>query len=244
LGRFTGADSLVPEQSQGVQAWDRYAYANNNPVKYTDPTGHMICDADGYCGTAAGLAEKRQKGDLLAQPDPLETNLWDLVPVITDFRGVIRGGQVSTWASAQPGFQGQQVALQGWYNNCYGQCHYADAVRLGPSYPTVGGPMPSTPLVEIFSESVGEIAGSVVDIGLTIATGAGVRTLPEPKLDTPRFGIRIAPFGNAGKGPLASQLPHFHFRVGPRIGQSYPGLGWHWHHPWEDITRLINMFLK
>jgi hypothetical protein len=34
-----------------VQAWDRYAYANNNTLKYTDPSGHKICDADGYCGT-------------------------------------------------------------------------------------------------------------------------------------------------------------------------------------------------
>jgi RHS repeat-associated protein len=39
-GRFIQADTDVPE-SQGVQAYDRYAYANNNPVKYTDPSGHF-----------------------------------------------------------------------------------------------------------------------------------------------------------------------------------------------------------
>ena len=42
LGRFAQADSIIP-QNQGVQAWDRYAYSNNNPVKYTDPSGHFTC---------------------------------------------------------------------------------------------------------------------------------------------------------------------------------------------------------
>ena len=42
LGRFIQPDSIVPLASQGVQAWDRYAYVNNNPVRYTDPTGHCI----------------------------------------------------------------------------------------------------------------------------------------------------------------------------------------------------------
>jgi len=39
LGRFAQADTIIP-QNQGVQAWDRYAYTNNNPIRYTDPSGH------------------------------------------------------------------------------------------------------------------------------------------------------------------------------------------------------------
>jgi RHS repeat-associated protein len=42
LGRWAQPDTLIPEQSQGVQAWDRMAYTSNNPVKYNDPTGHCI----------------------------------------------------------------------------------------------------------------------------------------------------------------------------------------------------------
>lgn len=40
LGRFTQPDSIIPLASQGVQAWDRYAYTNNNPIRYNDPSGH------------------------------------------------------------------------------------------------------------------------------------------------------------------------------------------------------------
>ena len=43
LGRFAQADTLIP-QSQGVQAWDRYAYVNNNPIGYMDSSGHCLED--------------------------------------------------------------------------------------------------------------------------------------------------------------------------------------------------------
>jgi RHS repeat-associated protein len=49
LGRFLSADSVIPGAGN-PQAWDRYAGMMNNPLKYTDPSGHETCDSDGQCG--------------------------------------------------------------------------------------------------------------------------------------------------------------------------------------------------
>ncbi|MGI6249741.1 MAG: RHS repeat-associated core domain-containing protein, partial [Anaerolineaceae bacterium] len=45
LGRFMQADTLVPP-TQGTQGFDRYAYVNNNPMRYTDPSGHWISNTN------------------------------------------------------------------------------------------------------------------------------------------------------------------------------------------------------
>lgn len=52
LGRFAQADTIIPELTQGVQAWDGYAYVNNNPVLYDDPSGHFTCKntSEGFTG--------------------------------------------------------------------------------------------------------------------------------------------------------------------------------------------------
>ncbi|MCP4964916.1 MAG: RHS repeat-associated core domain-containing protein [bacterium] len=39
VGRFISADTIVPDPSN-PQALNRYSYVTNNPVRYTDPTGH------------------------------------------------------------------------------------------------------------------------------------------------------------------------------------------------------------
>jgi RHS repeat-associated protein len=39
LGRFAQADTIIPGAGN-PQAWDRYAFVYNNPLQYTDPTGH------------------------------------------------------------------------------------------------------------------------------------------------------------------------------------------------------------
>jgi len=39
VGRFLSADTIVPDPSN-PQSLNRYAYVLNDPVKYTDPTGH------------------------------------------------------------------------------------------------------------------------------------------------------------------------------------------------------------
>ncbi len=47
LGRFIQPDTIVPNPGD-PQALNRYSYAGNNPVRYTDPSGHCI-------GVLAGL---------------------------------------------------------------------------------------------------------------------------------------------------------------------------------------------
>src|SRR3990172_11218889 len=45
LGRFMQPDTLIPEPAN-PQAWNRYGYTQNNPIRYSDPTGHDRCDGD------------------------------------------------------------------------------------------------------------------------------------------------------------------------------------------------------
>ena len=49
LGRFAQADTIVPNAGNS-QAWDRYAYSINNPIKYVDPSGHCWGVASGIRG--------------------------------------------------------------------------------------------------------------------------------------------------------------------------------------------------
>lgn len=39
LGRFVQPDDIIPNLSD-PQSWNRYAYCHNNPLRFTDPTGH------------------------------------------------------------------------------------------------------------------------------------------------------------------------------------------------------------
>ena len=39
VGRMMSADPTVPEPANS-QAWNRYSYVINNPLAYTDPSGH------------------------------------------------------------------------------------------------------------------------------------------------------------------------------------------------------------
>ena len=47
LGRFTSPDTVTPG---GTERLNRYSYGLNNPVKYSDPTGHKACDELGENG--------------------------------------------------------------------------------------------------------------------------------------------------------------------------------------------------
>jgi RHS repeat-associated protein len=65
IGRFVQADTDVPI-NQGVQGLNRYAYVNNNPVRYTDITGQRIDDGCQTEGCSLTQYQKEQDAQKLA----------------------------------------------------------------------------------------------------------------------------------------------------------------------------------
>jgi RHS repeat-associated protein len=55
LGRFVQADSMVPDATD-LQQLNRYTYVSNNPLAFTDPTGHWGAQQQGYLRLAGAIA--------------------------------------------------------------------------------------------------------------------------------------------------------------------------------------------
>lgn len=87
LNRWIQPDTDVPE-SQGVQALDRYAYVNNSPVNYMDPTGHMLskcpdgaCDGDLHDDDPNFKKHTASLGNITASPlEPIGGDVPDYSP--------------------------------------------------------------------------------------------------------------------------------------------------------------------
>jgi RHS repeat-associated protein len=74
LMRFVQADSLVPGATN-PQAWNRYAYVLNDPIRYDDPSGHDVCNEDGYCFGRNGKYRNPRR------TEPLRSNFYYEGPI-------------------------------------------------------------------------------------------------------------------------------------------------------------------
>jgi RHS repeat-associated protein len=107
IGKFISSDTIVPNAAN-PQTYNRYGYAYNNPLKYTDATGHCpwcIAIGVGFL-IGAGISYGSQVIDNLTSGgmsflDALVTNI-DVPKIVTDgVANAIPGGPIIQVAAGQ-----------------------------------------------------------------------------------------------------------------------------------------------
>ena len=124
IGRFMQAGTIVPMATQGTQAFDRYAYVNNNPLRYTDPSGNKACDD--YYGYNCGVYNastinykqlvKNLYGVVFNPKTPFNEEqtkiVYDSLKLMSDSVLNNYGLTGSRWVKET--FEGTMVSLGGW----------------------------------------------------------------------------------------------------------------------------------
>ena len=109
LGRFISPDSIVPEPGN-PQSFNRFAYVYNNPLKYTDPTGHWIESAVDIAFIAYDIWDIHQNGLTWDNGLALAADVGGLLlPGLTGVGMVVRGGKAAK-AAVEAASHGDEAA--------------------------------------------------------------------------------------------------------------------------------------
>ena len=105
-GRFISPDTIV--QSPGdPQTLNRYAYARNNPLLYTDPSGHAFGIDDLIIGIIIGAA----LGATISAITGANIALGALTGAISGAAFALAGGAIESWGLIQQVEAGNQLAI-------------------------------------------------------------------------------------------------------------------------------------
>ncbi|MCL5994832.1 MAG: RHS repeat-associated core domain-containing protein, partial [Chloroflexi bacterium] len=119
LGRFLSADSLVPQPGD-PQSLNRYSYALDNPLKYTDPTGHDVACAGrdaSECGTGGGATP--------SWTDMYQSSVTGIR--VPQLQQIVQSTQPGTYLAPRDGYQS---AIAANYAS-QGYVHWAELIEVG-----------------------------------------------------------------------------------------------------------------
>jgi RHS repeat-associated protein len=169
IGRFTQADSIIPP---GVQGYDRYAYVNNNPLRYIDLSGHCPMCVTVAIGAAIGgvvnaglyIWSETQQSDGFNISD----DLGDLA--VAAVQGVVVGGLIGSGVGA-----GEGLAM---------------AAGLGAASNLVGDQVSNLVTGDDYNP-----ATTSIDTGMGIVTGIATMGQSGPAANAIAGGIGLVEYG-------------------------------------------------
>jgi RHS repeat-associated protein len=150
-GRFVQADTIVPNLGD-PQALDRYAAMNNNPVKFVDPTGHMVDQSGGGGAFSMGEEWWKKRQDKTPQPPKRPTNPSldginnqpnkEGTGPITDFMLQLPGS-AENWSNLATG-----IDMMAWLTDIYaaGVVTYAGIAGAALPSPLIAAGLPEVPV--------------------------------------------------------------------------------------------------
>ncbi len=184
LGRFLSPDTIGTSPSN-PQSWNRYSYVTNNPLRYTDPTGHMqyensYTSNNGKCGKGDTSCNWVGKTSKKPKPKPTSTPTRNPGPFIgpgptatptpTVTPGsVIQQGPTATATFAPPPFiDPVKTAVAGGVdilNITKPSYEPFDAIQfwntIGNGLPVLGQHFPAT--------SVAQVVTAIANVGISVA---------------------------------------------------------------------------
>jgi RHS repeat-associated protein len=96
LGQFISPDTLVPQPALLVD-YNRYVYARNNPLKFSDPSGHVSVISHCMCGGGIDPSEYMRNANMQLNADDVQLAL-DVVGIV-DPTGLTDGANAAISAT-------------------------------------------------------------------------------------------------------------------------------------------------
>jgi len=195
-GRFTQADSTIA-MNANPQALDRYAYALNSPLKYTDPTGHKACsdiDRNGECVVdldwRPGQSQRNPESDT---EDPIQVTQEEAMKMAIDVEG-------KSWAELSVGERAIFLAA-GWSPAEYREL-------AGGNAPSVEGTLQDPGLWLAVGAAGGMNGPALYETGQALVYEAAVWCFMTP-LCAPLLGVPSR-YDLGGKTDLWHQYPRLY----------------------------------